>query len=305
MKKQVKQTNGITLIALVITIIVLLILAGVTIASLTGENGLLQRASNAKVGTEKAQIREELQMAVMESLFNTNGDYTVSAVITKLQQLGASATASGNSINGSYKGYNFTIDSDRNVSMGNKNANKTNYSDKLLAYFNSEDSYDENDALIDNNALGVMARDVNDVTYSEEDYDVIYYYYLNSIYKVKHIYSTEPNPNTGGYAPIGATYVEMIDSNFELKFGEYMIEGMDILYVPNQGSYKKSTSIYVNSLTIYEYLFLAEDSGYYYTDGGNIDYNRPFIGYAVKDWNGTRYYDLSGNEINEDISIVM
>ena len=46
MKKKGKQTNnGITLIALVITIIVLLILAGVTIATLTGENGILTKAT--------------------------------------------------------------------------------------------------------------------------------------------------------------------------------------------------------------------------------------------------------------------
>ena len=43
-----KKQKGITLIALVITIIVLLILAGVTIVSLTGENGLLARAVQAK-----------------------------------------------------------------------------------------------------------------------------------------------------------------------------------------------------------------------------------------------------------------
>ena len=39
MKEKFKKTNGITLIALVITIVVLLILAGVSIATLTGENG--------------------------------------------------------------------------------------------------------------------------------------------------------------------------------------------------------------------------------------------------------------------------
>ena len=45
--KRTKQ-KGITLIALVITIIVLLILAGVSIATLTGQNGILTRASDAK-----------------------------------------------------------------------------------------------------------------------------------------------------------------------------------------------------------------------------------------------------------------
>ena len=56
------NNKGITLIALVITIIVLLILAGVTIATLTGENGILTRAETAKEETEKAETTEELNM---------------------------------------------------------------------------------------------------------------------------------------------------------------------------------------------------------------------------------------------------
>ena len=47
-----KRENGITLIALVITIIVLLILAGVTIITLTGDNGILQKAGDAKKCTK-------------------------------------------------------------------------------------------------------------------------------------------------------------------------------------------------------------------------------------------------------------
>ena len=43
MKNIRKQENGITLIALVVTIIVLLILAGISIAMLTGQNGILNR----------------------------------------------------------------------------------------------------------------------------------------------------------------------------------------------------------------------------------------------------------------------
>ena len=57
MKKQ--RNKGITLIALVITIIVLLILAGVSIAMLTGENGILTQAQKAKTETENAQANEE------------------------------------------------------------------------------------------------------------------------------------------------------------------------------------------------------------------------------------------------------
>ena len=58
MKENQKQTKGITLIALVITIIVLLILAGVSIAMLTGENGILSQAQKAKSETENAAKNE-------------------------------------------------------------------------------------------------------------------------------------------------------------------------------------------------------------------------------------------------------
>ena len=55
-KQKGRSSNkGITLIALVITIIVLLILAGVSIAMLTGENGVLTKATEAKDQTEIAQ----------------------------------------------------------------------------------------------------------------------------------------------------------------------------------------------------------------------------------------------------------
>ena len=50
--------EGITLIALVITIIVLLILSGVAISMLSGENGILKQAASAKVGTEKAMMEK-------------------------------------------------------------------------------------------------------------------------------------------------------------------------------------------------------------------------------------------------------
>ena len=57
-RKLAKRSSGITLIALVITIIVLLILAGISIATLTGENGILTRANDAKVETRGAAVEE-------------------------------------------------------------------------------------------------------------------------------------------------------------------------------------------------------------------------------------------------------
>ncbi len=68
MKTKVKKSSkGITLIALVITIIVLLILAGVSISMLTGDNGIITQAKKAKEKTEEAKIKEEQEL---ENLLN-------------------------------------------------------------------------------------------------------------------------------------------------------------------------------------------------------------------------------------------
>ena len=66
-KSKFKNSNGgITLIGLVITIIVLLILAGVTISTLTGDNGLLQKAENAREVSKDGEIEEQIKLAYNE-----------------------------------------------------------------------------------------------------------------------------------------------------------------------------------------------------------------------------------------------
>ena len=64
MKENLKKEKGITLIALVITIIVLLILAGVSIAMLTGDNGILTQVSNAKTDTIRGNVEEMVSVAI-------------------------------------------------------------------------------------------------------------------------------------------------------------------------------------------------------------------------------------------------
>ena len=71
MKQTSKNSKGITLIALVITIIVLLILAGVTIATLTGDNGILTKAQSAKTQNDKATAKEKVDLAIAASLDET------------------------------------------------------------------------------------------------------------------------------------------------------------------------------------------------------------------------------------------
>ncbi len=73
-----KKTNekGITLVALIVTIIVLLILAGVSMAMLTGENGILTQAQNAKEETERAQEKEEALLEELENKITGNSYLT-------------------------------------------------------------------------------------------------------------------------------------------------------------------------------------------------------------------------------------
>ena len=59
-----KNQKGITLIALVITIIVLLILAGITIAMLSGPNGLLNKATTARSDTLKGEAVDKINLAL-------------------------------------------------------------------------------------------------------------------------------------------------------------------------------------------------------------------------------------------------
>lgn len=57
-----KENKGITLIALVITVIVLLILAGVSISMLTGNNSIITKAGEAKTATELTGIKEQIEI---------------------------------------------------------------------------------------------------------------------------------------------------------------------------------------------------------------------------------------------------
>ena len=64
MQKQKNKEEGVTLIALVVSIIVLIILAGVSIAMLVGENGIITQAQRADELTTQAQQKEAIELAV-------------------------------------------------------------------------------------------------------------------------------------------------------------------------------------------------------------------------------------------------
>ena len=74
MDKIKKQQKGITLIALVVTIIILLILAGVSIAMLTSNNGVLTQAKRAKENTRVGEVQEKVKLAAQAALTDNLGN---------------------------------------------------------------------------------------------------------------------------------------------------------------------------------------------------------------------------------------
>lgn len=97
-KKKEKHNMGITLIALVITIIVLLILAGVSIATLTGENGILTQAQNAKNETEEAEAQEKEELENQNSLIEDIVNGITQGQDTNMELMLTITTATDNEI---------------------------------------------------------------------------------------------------------------------------------------------------------------------------------------------------------------
>lgn len=113
-----KEQKGITLIALVITIIVLLILAGVSIAMLGGQNGILTQSNNAKRETSRAEAVEKINLSlnavkakVYEKLVSddtytaltTDKDDVNSEIVDVMKEdLGTTLTKSTTAVDGKY-----------------------------------------------------------------------------------------------------------------------------------------------------------------------------------------------------------
>ena len=135
MKLNLKERKGITLIALVITIIVLLILAGVSIAMLTGQNGILTQAQSAKTTTEDKSAEEKIKLAVMAARAQSEGALDADKLVAEItNNYGGTATKTGTGfpVNATVDGKSFTIDGDGNVtSKEDSNQPTPNPTDKI------------------------------------------------------------------------------------------------------------------------------------------------------------------------------
>ena len=137
LKKEEKQhivanEKAITLIALVVTIVILLILAGVTITMTLGQNGLFTRAREGRAAYEESEVRDDLSMLITQYRWDKASEKTDKSLGDYLKDNGATsvkANADGTTLEVEYKGYVFTVNKDSGeitgVSKGEGNDSPT------------------------------------------------------------------------------------------------------------------------------------------------------------------------------------
>ena len=154
-RKIVKKQEGITLIALVITIIVLLILASVTIGVISGDNGILKNAGKAKEDTEISEEKEIIEISVVQAMGNNSKGNLVKEEVEELinKQKAAKVSESGANflVNILSSDRIYIIDSQGNVRKvewwenSNEDGNKYITNGKVTLQIGDYITYDAND----------------------------------------------------------------------------------------------------------------------------------------------------------------
>ena len=130
-KNSRKEANGITLIALVITIIVLLILAAVSIATLTGENGILTKANDASETTKDKTEEEQVKVAVNGALTDGTGTLSTENIKKALKKEFGTDKVTDTTFTGegpwTFKGErkSYTIEKNGNITSGDTTTSQT------------------------------------------------------------------------------------------------------------------------------------------------------------------------------------
>ena len=124
MKQKLKNEKGITLVALVITIIVLLILAGVTLSMVMGDSGIFGKANSAKEQTQLSNAEEIIKLAVLENqVKRVSGDADALTNEALKTEIGKKLTEQGYTVSGSTVTY-----------YGDKTIDIESYLDKETTY---------------------------------------------------------------------------------------------------------------------------------------------------------------------------
>ena len=112
-----KNNKGVTLIALIITIIVLLILAGIGITMVAGPNGILSRAQEAKTTTAEKAAREKVDLSISGAIAKSNyGELTIKNLKEEVEKYGGEITGNEFPVTVIIDGKEYVVSSNGKVS---------------------------------------------------------------------------------------------------------------------------------------------------------------------------------------------
>ena len=256
-KKTSKNMNkGITLIALVITITILLILAGISIAALTGDNGLINRAGDAKDATEIAQEKEILQQASVVAMGkNKNGEVEETFLDAELDKNPGSSKYTSNSTS---EGIEVTFKESKRSYLVDTDGDITKITVMPTVATAPKEPVDENTKYVDPNGDPAVIpqgfKVINDEDQPEVDDGLVVQDGANNEWvwipvddaSVMYTHVDEGIAITGGS---GKTYVSGVTTNYYSKGG--IISGKT-RGLPNTTSYREPDVVVYSDGTRYD-----------------------------------------------------
>ncbi len=208
-----KETNakGITLVALIVTIIVLLILAGVTIITLTGDNGLLTKSKSAVDKYSEGEIEEKIKLAYQEwqlAQFTGTTENANDFIKNRLEKIYGDNSIedvckTGNSLMVTFKDikiYSYNISTGKVIDLTNTNNISKSEDENFVGYYADIDADGTVDGVIFVDLLTGSIRETQQWGNSDGEYkidkrsasDVKNYYISQDNYKWANIQESKP-----------------------------------------------------------------------------------------------------------------
>ena len=248
-----KQETGVTLLALVITIIVLLILAGITISAVTGDNGIIKNAGQAKEETEIANEKEIVEKSTVQAMGNNKyGNIEESELQSELDKETnegkTKATDVGEVIKVTFidTNRNYAVDKDGNV--------------REMTWWETSD--EEGNNYVTNGEHTLQIGDY--ITYNAND-------------KGEYSYTAEAEKT--GISGEGQTFSSNYETTWRLLGVEHSAEGDNLMIVPSSPIQStNSTGLALCGVTGYQYgVGEIENISQIYGHGMGASYARAMI----------------------------
>ena len=223
---KLKNKKGITLIALVVTVVVLIILAGVSINAVLGDNGIIKKANQAASVTKEAEVKEAINRTILE--FYLTNDYETLEDFLKAKAEDGSIDSVTKNADGTLtvkKGeYSVTVENKTNSSGGSSSGGSTGGETQT-----PEITIGEAKVVANSDGTGSAITDAN------------------SVYLGNTLYITFSHSITGGTTTVDKTIPYAVTAN-----GTYTFK---VTGTVNGKSYTKNVSVTVNQFKdVYEYM---------------------------------------------------